>query len=53
MKPTYASDPIHAQVQSHTVTLIPSVIDQWNKLPVAILNAIFENSIFEFYRVLH
>ena len=52
MKPTYASDPIHARVQSHTVTLIPSVIDQWNK-PVAMLNAIFENSIFEFYRVLH
>ena len=29
---------IHAQVQSYAVSFIPSVIDQWNKLLVAILN---------------
>ena len=59
IKPTYGRDrikfkPIHALVQSYAVALIPSVIDQWNKLPVAMLNVddtkAFENSVFEFYR---
>ena len=46
--------PIHARVQSYAVSYIPSVIDQWNKLPVAMLNVddtkAFENTKFEFYR---
>ena len=59
IKPTYGRDrikfkPIHARVQSYAVSFIPSVIDQWNKLPVAMLNVddtkAFEYSIFEFYR---
>ena len=59
IKPAYGRDrikfkPIHARVQSYAVSFIPSVINQWNKLPVAMLNVddakAFENSIFEFYR---
>ena len=59
IKTTYGRDriilkPIHAPVQSYAVSLIPSFINQWNKLPVAMLNIDddkpFENSIFEFYR---
>ena len=59
IKPTYGRDrikfkPIHARVQSYAVSFIPSVINQWNKLPVAMLNVddtkAFENSIFEFYK---
>ena len=59
IKPTYGRDRIkfkliHARVQSYAVSFIPSVIDQWNKLPVAMLNVddtkAFEYSIFEFYR---
>ena len=46
--------PIHAHIQSYAVSFIPLVINQWNKLPVAMLNVddakAFENSIFEFYR---
>ena len=46
--------PIYARVQSYAVSYIPSVIDQWNKLPVAMLNVddtkAFENTKFEFYR---
>ena len=45
---------IHARVQSYAISFIPSIIDQWNKLPVEMLNAndtkAFENSTFEFYR---
>ena len=59
IKPAYGRDrikfkPIHACIQSYAVSFIPSVINQWNKLPVAMLNVddakAFENSIFEFYR---
>ena len=59
IKPIYGRDriklrPIHARVQSYAVSFIPSVIDQWNKLPIAMLNIhdtkTFGNSIFEFYR---
>ena len=59
IKPTYGRDrikfrPIHACVQSYAVSFVPSVINQWNKVPVAMLNVddtkTFENSIFEFYR---
>ena len=59
IKPDYGRDrikfkPIHAHVQSYAVPFIPSVIDQWNKLSVAMLNVddtkAFENSIFEFCR---
>ena len=59
IKPTYGRDkikfkPINARVQSYAVSFIPSVIDQWNKLPVAMQNVddtkAFENSMFEFYR---
>ena len=59
IKPAYGRDrikfkPIHAHIQSYAVSFIPSVINQWNKLPVAMLNVddakAFENSIFEFYR---
>ena len=59
IKPTHGRDrikfkPIHACVQSYAVLFILSVINQWNKLPVAMLNVddakAFENSIFEFYR---
>ena len=59
IKPTYARDgikfkPIHARVQSYEASFIPSVIVQWNKLPVAMLKVddtkAFENSIFDFYR---
>ena len=59
IKPTHGRDrikfkPIHACVQSYAVSFILSVINQWNKLPVAMLNVddakAFENSIFEFYR---
>ena len=57
IKPTYGRDrikfkPIHARVQSYAVSIIPSVINQWNKLLVAMQNVddAFENSIFEFYR---
>ena len=58
IKPTYEKriklKPIHARVQSYAVSCIPSVIDQWNKLPVAMLNVddtkAFENTKFEFYR---
>ena len=61
IKPTYGRDrikfrPIHACVQSYAVSFVPSVINQWNKVPVAMLNVddtkTFENSIFEFYRLL-
>ena len=59
IKPTYGRDrikfrPIYARVQSYAVSFIPSVIDQQNKLPVAMVNVndteAFENSIFELYR---
>ena len=59
IKPTYARDrikfsPIHAWVQSYAVSFIPSFINQWNNLPVAMVNVddakAFKNSIFEFYR---
>ena len=44
--------PIYARVQSYAVSFIPSVINQWNKLPVTMLNVddakAFENSTFEF-----
>ena len=59
IKPTYARDgikfkPIHARVQSYGVSFIPSVIDQWNKIPVKMLRVddtkAFESSLFEFYR---
>ena len=61
-KPTYARNktkfkPIHARVKSYAVSFIPSVIEQWNKLPVEILNindaAVFENSTLEYYRDLY
>ena len=46
--------PIYGCVQSYAVSFIPSVIDQWNKLPVAMLNVddtkASANSIFELYR---
>ena len=59
IKPTYGRDrikfkPIHACIQSYAVSFIPSIIDQWNELPLSMLNVgdtkAFENSIFEFYR---
>ena len=59
IKPAYGRDrikfkPIHARVQSYAVSFIPSVINQWNKLPVTMLNVddakAFENSTSEFYR---
>ena len=59
IKPTYGRgrikfNPIHAWVQSYAVSFIPSFINQWNNLPVAMVNVddakAFKNSIFEFYR---
>ena len=51
------SNLIHARVQSYAVLLVPLVINQCNKLPVAMLNVddakAFENSIFEFYRAFY
>ena len=59
LKPTYGRNRIkfkliHAHIQSYTVLLILLVGDQWNKLPVAMLDIddtkVINISIFEFYR---